>query len=92
MTTAGLPPSVPLHLFGAKERGQMAGAQCPPAQGGRMPGGRCCWTNRHLTTLASVAVSLTLSLVVRNRGTSVPKVGSQDQKLPSSFPLGLVLF
>lgn len=33
MTTAGLPPSLPLHLFGAKERGQMAGAQCSSSPG-----------------------------------------------------------
>lgn len=33
MTTAGLPPSLPLHLFGAIEGRQMAGAQCPSSPG-----------------------------------------------------------
>lgn len=34
MTTAGLPPSLPLHLFGALEGRQMAGAQRPSSQPG----------------------------------------------------------
>lgn len=59
----------------------MAGAQHPPAQGGRRPGGRWRWTDRGLAPLTSVPVSLSLSLVVRNPGTSsVPRVGSQEQK------------
>lgn len=33
MTTAGLSPSLPLHLLRAEERGQMAGAQCPSKPG-----------------------------------------------------------
>lgn len=74
-------PSLPLHLLRAKERGQMAGAQPPPAQGGRMPGGRWWWTDRGLAPLTSVPVPLSLSLVVRDAGTSsVPRVGSQEQK------------
>lgn len=59
----------------------------PAAQGVRMPGGRCWWADKHLTPLTSAPVSLSLSLVVRGpRTSSVPRVGSQDRKLPNFFP------
>lgn len=64
----------------------MAGAQCPSSPGGEDAWGQCWWTDRHLAPLTSVPASLSLSLVVRNPGTSVPRVRSQDRKLPNFFP------